>query len=547
MPVGFPWRDEGRVEGLITAEEGYPAFEQLVANARSDVRLAFRVFDPTTRLRGANASGETWLDLLSARLSSGVAVRVMIADFDPIAAPALHEATWRAVAALMPVRNSGDLQVLPVRHNARVGPSLRYGLWPAAVAALERQRRSLNALDSEARHEAYAARPGIWRHLRPKRDGRLAWRRLALPHLYPVTHHQKFAVADGSSVIVGGLDIDERRYDDNHHQRPTEDTWHDVALQITGSVAADFAQHFATTWNDARLHAAAQCREQSSLAPRGATPMPEPVEPLAGSEAKPSSTAGVARLRLLRTRSASRHRAPWALAPDTRRRELEAAHLKLFGEATEFVYLETQFLRSSRISDALAEAAHRAPNLGLVLLLPGAPEDVAFEDAEGITARFGEARQADCIATISEAFGERAAIVSPVRPVAGRGKGRATLHGSEIVYVHAKVSIVDDRRAIVGSANLNGRSMRWDTEAAVEWAGSEGIAGLRHRLGAKWLADDTAQSNLALSDVPALWRSTAEANCARRPEDRRGFIVPYDPSAAADFGIHVPGATEDIV
>lgn len=40
---------------------------------------------------------------------------------------------------------------------------------------------------------------------------------------------------------------------------------------------------------------------------------------------------------------------------------------------------------------------------------------------------------------------------------------------SEIVYVHSKLMIVDDDWAILGSANINDRSMvgDWDSELAV--------------------------------------------------------------------------------
>ncbi len=42
---------------------------------------------------------------------------------------------------------------------------------------------------------------------------------------------------------------------------------------------------------------------------------------------------------------------------------------------------------------------------------------------------------------------------------------RDRLGGAPMIYVHAKVSIFDRSAAIVSSANLNGRSLRWDTEA----------------------------------------------------------------------------------
>jgi hypothetical protein len=115
-----------------------------------------------------------------------------------------------------------------------------------------------------------------------------------------------------------------------------------------------------------------------------------------------------------------------------------------------------------------AEAANKNSNLNLVMILPAAPELIAFEEKLRLPERMGEYLQSECLATIQDAFGPRAAVLSPVRPVASASTGRDQLHDAEIVYLHSKVLIADDTSFIVGSANLNGRSMKWDTEAAVE-------------------------------------------------------------------------------
>ena len=49
------------------------------------------------------------------------------------------------------------------------------------------------------------------------------------------------------------------------------------------------------------------------------------------------------------------------------------------------------------------------------------------------------------------------------------------------------VSIFDGAAAIVSSANLNGRSLRWDTEAGVLLTDPDTVASLRQRLMAHWL------------------------------------------------------------
>lgn len=40
-------------------------------------------------------------------------------------------------------------------------------------------------------------------------------------------------------------------------------------------------------------------------------------------------------------------------------------------------------------------------------------------------------------------------------------------YATEIVYVHSKLMIVDDRRAIIGSANINDRSLMGDRDSEI--------------------------------------------------------------------------------
>ena len=111
------------------------------------------------------------------------------------------------------------------------------------------------------------------------------------------------------------------------------------------------------------------------------------------------------------------------------------------------------------IADGLAEAARHAPELNLVLVLRAAPEEVAFKDEIGLSARMGEHLQSECLERTADAFGDRCAVLSPVRPMHSHSGGRDQLHNAPIIYVHTEIAIADADRAIVGSAKLNGRSM----------------------------------------------------------------------------------------
>jgi phosphatidylserine/phosphatidylglycerophosphate/cardiolipin synthase-like enzyme len=540
-----PIRPAGAFEVLITAEEAYPVLAKLAWEAERSIWMAFRIFEPSTRIRGGEVPAETWLDLLREKLRQGVEVRIALADFDAVGAPELHETAWRSAQELGTIAGEGPIEVLPIRHEARIGRGWRYGLWLPAMMKLESQRRELNELPEAERRETFLQRPGIWSFLRLDRHGRLKWRAYRLPRLYPVTHHQKIAVFDAERAVIGGLDINERRWDTKAHERPAAETWHDVSVRVDGPVVADIARHLADGWNDNRVRMAALRREQTRHAPPGAPDLPILASPLPEPPA-PSETAerGV---KLVRTVSKNVRRF-LRFSPVNCFAEIEQEHLRLIGAARKLIYIESQFLRSESVAEALARAAREQPGLGLLMVLPAAPEQIAFDKKAGIPERLGEHLHNECVTCVREAFGERTAIMTPARPVRSRSDGRDRTHDAEIIYVHAKTIVVDDREAIVSSANLNGRSLRWDTEAGVLCNVPEKAAALRRRLFEHWLPEGAGREFFGLGTAAvAAWRRMGDENAALPPERRRGFLVPHDETAAAEFGMDVPGVPEEAV
>jgi phospholipase D1/2 len=138
-------------------------------------------------------------------------------------------------------------------------------------------------------------------------------------------------------------------------------------------------------------------------------------------------------------------------------------------------------------------------------------------------------------------------IASPVQPRASASTGRDALWGAPIVYVHAKVSVFDERAAIVSSANLNGRSLYWDSEAGVELTDPGEVRALRERCFRHWLPDDADEACLDPARAVEAWRRLAVANLRAEPARRRGFLVPYDPTPAERFGRDLPGVPNEIV
>ena len=122
------------------------------------------------------------------------------------------------------------------------------------------------------------------------------------------------------------------------------------------------------------------------------------------------------------------------------------SYLGALRSAERIVYLENQFLWSPEVVDILADKLAHPPtdDFRVVVLLPARANDGA-DISRGQVAALIEADEGDDRFLACTVY-------------AREGKLR------DIVYVHAKVGIVDDRWLTVGSANLNAHSLLHDTE-----------------------------------------------------------------------------------
>ncbi|SDE03166.1 phospholipase D-like domain-containing protein [Limimaricola pyoseonensis] len=504
---------------LITAEQAYPVLERCFLEAERQVRMSFRVFDPFARVHSKSAReiGDVWFDLIAHKLGQGVRVELVLTDFDPVAVPAMHAMTWDAVRGLLAAGEaSGRPELLSVEaslHPARVGVVPRALLWYRSWSEIRRVTRRLASLPKAERAEMLRLRPGLRRYV-TERKGRLVPRIWPIPELTLATHHQKIAVFDDRWLYIGGLDLDDRRYDTLRHDRPAQETWHDVQLLLGGPAVRDAHRHLDSFRNV--THGAA-----------------------------PPDTGQV-----LRTISARRSPAIFRMSPDRKVSELYEAHRALIGGARDLLYVETQFMRDRNLARRIVRAGRANPGLGLVMVIPAAPEDAAFSEAR-VDARYGDYLQARCISKIRRQFGERALILSPAekRRADDRDKGpRARLWRAPIVYVHAKVAIADGREAIVSSANMNGRSMHWDTEAGVVLDRAGTARRLRDACMAHWMGEEGPQREDETGpELVARWRGMIEADRGRVPELRRGLLLPYPLRPAWRLGRNVPGVPEAMV
>lgn len=533
------------VRGLIEATETFPTLEAAIGEARRDILLAYWTFDPDMRLspetrrRDGNGDLETWGDLLRRKGEEGVVVRLLLSDFDPIVGHAFHQSSCRTYMSLCRIRDSlpakrrAAIQPVLARHPAEVGPAIRIAIAPAIAWRLRGLcRKATRLLREEGRDAAIdwlACSPGLWEHVTVSGDAVRA--RPGRLTLRPGSFHEKSCIVDGRIAFVGGFDIDRKRYDTREHD--AEDAWHDLACRVDGPVVDDLTARLTRRWNEESVAFAAFV--DGLTPPDGVPRLPRP-EPTRLPDAPDADdgrtddghTDDGRRLHLASTSSES-PRYPFTVVPNVRDGGVLEAHLDLIGSAERLLYVETQFLRSAEIGRAIADRAAVCPELQVIVLLPLLPERMTESRDPDLPTRHGHWLQRRQVRRLRRALGDRFGVFTLVRrePAEPDLPPEVTAYGSDMIYVHAKLSIADDRAAVIGSANLNGRSLHLDTEASLLWRGDPEIRKFRERL---WRRHLGQAADPGRQDWVAMWREAARANVETAPSERAGFVVPLPDS-----------------
>ncbi|MFC3229264.1 phosphatidylserine/phosphatidylglycerophosphate/cardiolipin synthase family protein [Marinibaculum pumilum] len=543
---------DGGVQPLIDSWEVFPALEQAIHQAEHEVLLAYWTFDQRLPLSSTDlAPGlETWEDLLLEKARQGVAVRILLTDFDPVMAHPLHRGTVQSYRRLEALRRRLEpaaaerLQVVLSLHDTRVGRAAELLLQPVARGRLAGLCREASALAREEGREALnrwlEAAPGIWRHVALRGDALKP--RAGLIPIHPAVHHEKSCIIDGRTAFVGGLDIGPKQYDDREHD--TEIPWHDLACRMNGEGVGILERRLRARWQ--RELALFQHRCGLLQAPDGVTPLPVPVaeggEPRdAGAPVTPPSvslpSAGLpldTEPRVLSTQAALRTPI-FRMTPPPADDGFRNAYLDLIGSAERLLYLETQFLRAGEIAEAILRRAREVPSLEVILLLPLVSDLMRDTRDPNPGSRHGQWLQRDAVRRLRKGLGHRFGVFTLVRnaPAPASAMAHTRAYGSDMVYVHAKLAIADDRRMILGSANLNGRSLHLDTEAGIDWSDPPAINLFRRRLWRHLFGDlEDAEAVAALESRPlGHWRRLATENAGRQPGERRGYVVPFPDEA----------------
>jgi len=252
-------------------------------------------------------------------------------------------------------------------------------------------------------------------------------------HPVGACHHQKIVVIDDCLAFCGGIDLthgrwdipqhapdDPKRQDNGEHQPP----FHDVQMMVSGAAAEALGELARRRWHDAGG------KDPVTHSPSNADNWPPNVEvefhdvPVAISRTEP------------------------LYENETEVVEVKKMWLDAIATACRRIYIENQYLTASEVVDALVRCLQQKQGIEIVIMLSRQHTGWLEEATMGVLTQrqVKRLREADRY--------DRLRIVYPER----------TDLGDDFIKVHAKVLVVDDVLVRVGSANLNNRSMGFDTE-----------------------------------------------------------------------------------
>lgn len=290
--------------------------------------------------------------------------------------------------------------------------------------------------------------------------------------------------------------------------------WHDVHGMIQGPAAWDFVREFVGRWNvDAGIVGAEGNKSDPDIAAvfkkfRGLfnktryvqqwEPHPGPISAqvyrsmprIHWTEKLPVHTPA---------RIGSRREFLWTADDEPGfDRSIQHAYRRAIDQAEKFIYIETQYLISSgsawrerrpSVANDLAERIVRRTldriesdkPFHTYVLMPMFPESVPTSP-NAIAQRQFEWRTMEYMATAIDAAARNAGknwedylsffflanwTTVPVHVSIGTREQRVRSNGRYMIYVHSKLMIVDDRYVILGSANLNERSLAGDRDIEI--------------------------------------------------------------------------------
>ncbi|XP_035662332.1 phospholipase D1-like [Branchiostoma floridae] len=250
--------------------------------------------------------------------------------------------------------------------------------------------------------------------------------------------------------------------------------WHDIGAMVYGKAARDVGRHFIQRWNAAKVEKAKTNPTYPMLLPRSYEEfyMPRVVHNTTRCDAQ-----------ILRSSS------KWSAGISVTEKSIYEAYLWSIQQAQHYIYIENQFFISclqdnpyvhneivKALFDKIVECEKKGKNFRVYVvlpLLPGFPGEIGTATGLAIQAVFHWNFTTMCKGENSLLSRLSKEVRDPYSYVSFCGlRTHTELNGtpvSEMIYVHSKMMIVDDRISIIGSANINDRSMigEKDSEMAV--------------------------------------------------------------------------------
>jgi phosphatidylserine/phosphatidylglycerophosphate/cardiolipin synthase-like enzyme len=270
------------------------------------------------------------------------------------------------------------------------------------------------------------------------------------------SHHQKLVVLrhpgrpESDVAFVGGIDLCHSRRDDATHAGDPQGQgmaavygdhppWHDVQLAVRGPAVGDLEASFRERWED---DAALTRNPIDRLIDLGRREDDTP-DPLPDQQPDPAPR-GTATVQVLRTYPARLIGYPFAGRGE---RSVARGYRKAISRARSLIYLEDQYFWAAPVVRSFAEALAANPELRLIVVIPHHPDqDGRWTLPPNLVGRH------DALRMVRDAGGDRVAVYGVEN------------HAGTPVYVHAKVCVIDDVWASVGSDNVNRRSWTHDSE-----------------------------------------------------------------------------------
>ncbi len=251
-------------------------------------------------------------------------------------------------------------------------------------------------------------------------------------------HHQKVVVIDEFVAFCGGLDLTVSRWDTNKHlphdtRRKSRNNsiprpYHDVQIALEGAAAKDLGELFRERW----LSAGYKNPQFANFTTN--SPWPKNL---------PSNFNNVI-VGISRT-----YRSP---TDDRLINEIEQLYVDIIIAAKSYIYIENQYFTSEVIADCLKEKVRDPNGPEIVIVLPLYTQGWAAQ-------RTMDRKRISLIKGLVEAdIYNKLDFYYP--HVAGLTEENA-------INIHSKLMIADDEFMVIGSANLNNRSLGMDSECAI--------------------------------------------------------------------------------